>query len=134
MNKSGNPKSVSFTGSNSKMVTGKLGALKIIAPTDSELAIAGHQTDYGSVTTEGSAAQFSLFPPTPTTWSITDTAHDAKFSIAVLDDVMRNSSGTVKNISHHKVLAHFTVDQSGTGSITYSDGSEAAITSWLLAD
>jgi hypothetical protein len=32
------------------------------------------------------------------------------------------------------VLASFSVDQSGTGSITYSDGTTEPITSWLLAD
>jgi hypothetical protein len=31
-------------------------------------------------------------------------------------------------------LASFTVDQSGTGTIDYSDGTSAAITAWTLSD
>jgi hypothetical protein len=126
--------SVSFAGSKSDMVTGALHALSITAPTDSSLGIAGKQEKYGSAVTKGSAAKFSLFPPKPTSWSVIDKANDTMFAIAVASDATRDSRGKVTKISTGKTLASFAVDQSGTGSITYSDGSSATITSWLLSD
>jgi len=134
LTKSGTDYSVSFAGSSSKMVTGALGALSITAPTDTSLAIGGTYKKYGSAVTEGTASQFSLFPPTPTLWSIKDATNNTMFSIAVTSDTTRSSTGTVSLISTGKILATFDVDQSGTGSITYSDGSSEPITSWLLAD
>jgi hypothetical protein len=126
---------VSFDGKRSYMATGDLGALSITTPTDTSLGIGGTYKNYhNSAQTAGFASQFSLFPPTPTYWSITDAKNDAKFSISVIDEVTRNSSGTVTSVSTGDVLATFAVDQSGTGSITYSDGSIEPITSWLLAD
>jgi hypothetical protein len=132
LKKSGAGDKVSFVGDRSDMVKGALGALSITAPTDSSLGIGGTYDHYGSAATKGSAAKFALFPPAPTSWSITDKANDTAFSIAVAPT--RNSTGTVTEISTGTVLASFAVDQSGTGSITYSDTSTAAITSWLLAD
>ncbi|HEY1961144.1 MAG TPA: hypothetical protein VGG69_01900, partial [Rhizomicrobium sp.] len=127
--------SVSFSGSSSHMVTGELGALSITTPTNSSLDIGGTYTTYhNSAVTQGFASQFSLFPPTPTGWSVTDNKNDAKFSISVIDNTTRNSSGTVTRISTGEVLATFAMDRSGTGSITYSDSSSQPITSWLLAD
>jgi hypothetical protein len=134
LKKSGSSYSVSFEGKKSEMVSGALGALSITAPTDTSLGIGGTYKKYGSAATEGSAAQFSLFPPTPTLWSIKDTANDTMFSIAVTSDTTRTSTGTVSQISTGNILATFDVDQSGTGSITYSDKSSEPITSWLLAD
>lgn len=131
----GNNFSVAFDGKRSEMVTGDLGALSITTPTDTSLGIGGTHKKYpNSAKTAGFASQFSLFPPTPTYWSITDAKNDAKFAISVIDDDTRNSSGTVTSISTGDVLATFAVDQSGTGTISYSDGSSEPITSWLLAD
>lgn len=126
---------VTFDGTRSYMATGDLGALSITTPTDTSLGIGGTYKNYhNSAETAGFASQFSLFPPTPTYWSITDQKNDQKFAIAVVDDVSRDSSGTVTSISTGDVLASFSVDMSGTGSISYSDGSTQPITSWLLAD
>jgi hypothetical protein len=127
-------KGVEFSGKESDMATGALGALTITAPTFKKLAISGKSKHYGTAVTQGSAATFSLFPPKPTSWTIVDKARDATFAIAVKDDKTRNSAGTVKQTSTGKVLASFTADQSGTGSITYSDGSTATITSWLTSE
>jgi hypothetical protein len=127
-------KGVKFSGTKSDMVTGAIGALKIIAPTVKKLAISGSSKPFGTAVTKGSAAAFSLFPPKPTSWTIVDSAHDATFSIAVQSNADRNSAGKVTQTSTGKVLAEFKVDQSGTGSIKYSDKSTAAITSWLLSE
>jgi hypothetical protein len=43
-------------------------------------------------------------------------------------------SVTIIQLSTGATLATGSVDQSGTGTITYSDGSSAAITSWTLAE
>jgi len=130
--KTGN--SVGFVGTASDMQTGAPGSLSITTPTGSSLGIGGAGTPYGSTATNGFAAKFSLFPPTPTHWTITDKAHDAKFSLKVLSNTTRASAATVTTISSKAVLASLHVDESGTGTITYADGSKAAVTSWLLAD
>lgn len=127
-------KGVKFSGTSSDMVTGALGALSITTPSQFKLGIGGKAKRYGTAVTSGAAASFSLFPPTPTSWKIVDKKHGATFSIAVESDATRASTGKVVQISTGHTLATFTVDQSGTGSITYSDKSSAKITSWLLSE
>lgn len=127
-------KGVKFSGTKSDMVTGALGALSITTPSTFKLGIGGTSKHYGTAVTTGSAASFSLFPAKPTTWTIVDTAHDATLSIAVTTNSTRESKGTVVQTSTGRVLASFKADQSGTGSITYSDRSTAKITSWLLSE
>jgi hypothetical protein len=82
----------------------------------------------------GGAADFVLFPPTPTGWTLTDSAHDEQVQISVIDNTIRNSTLTIKQISKGITLATGAVDQSGTGTITYSDGTTAAIANWTLAN
>jgi hypothetical protein len=131
--KQGN-KGVTFSGTKSDMVTGAPGALSITTPSQFGLGIGGKSKRYGTAVTTGSAATFSLFPPKPTSWTIVDKAHDATFSIAVISNTTRESKGTVTQTSTGHTLASFKADQSGTGSITYSDHSTAKITSWLLSE
>jgi hypothetical protein len=129
-----NTNAVTIAASKSNMVTGPLGALSILQVTKTSLAISGQQTPYGSAVTKGAESKFSLFPPMPASWTIKDAANDAIFSIALTNNNPRNFTGTVKRISTGKTLATFSADQSGTGSITYSDASAAAITGWTLSD
>jgi len=128
----GQATSVSFTGGSSSF-TGPIGSLTLTNPSPASFVIPVG-TAFASATTSGGAAAFALFPPTPTAWTLTDPAHDQKIQISVIDNTSRNSSLTIKQVSSGATLATGTVDQSGTGSITYSDGSTAAITSWTLAD
>jgi hypothetical protein len=130
----GGSKGVTFSGKKSNMVTGALGALSITTPTQFKLGIGGTSDRYGTAVTTGAAATFSLFPPKPTSWTIVDKDHDATFSIAVQSNKTRASKGKVIQTSTGHTLATFSVDQSGTGSITYSDHSTATITSWLLSE
>ncbi len=123
---------VTFTGGGSA-VTGPIGSLTLLNPTPTALVIQGGMA-YTSTTSSGSAAAFSLFPPTPTSWTLTDSAHDQQFQISVVNNTTRNLSLTVVQTSTGSTLATGAVDQSGSGTITYSDGSVAAITSWTLAD
>lgn len=128
----GNAQKVSFAGSGSVLATGAIGALSITEPSATSLGIGGTYARYGSSSAKGSAAGFSLFPPTPTGWTVTDGSHHAEFSIAVESDTTRDSAGTVIDTTTKQKLASFAVDQSGTGSITYADGTKAAITGWML--
>jgi len=70
----------------------------------------------------------------PTSWTLSDAAHDEKIVVQVTDNTTRDSSITITSISTGSVIATGQVDQSGTGSITYSDNSKAAITGWTLAN
>lgn len=130
---SGAKQPFTFEGENSQTVTSS-GKLTVTSPGPLKLALSGPQTAYGSAVPSGSSASFALFPPKPTLWSISDSAHDVAFAIAVTDNNTRGSKGAITQISTGKTLATFAVDQSGTGSIKYSDGSTAAITSWILSD
>ena len=123
---------LTFTG-NGSPVTGPIGSLTLMNPSETSLVLQGG-TVYTSITATGGAGAFDLFPPTPTGWTVTDAAHDEKFQISVIDDTTRNSNITITKVSTGKTLSTGTVDKSGTGSITYSDGSTAAITAWTLAD
>jgi hypothetical protein len=123
---------VTFTGGGSA-VTGPIGSLTLLNPAPTSLIIQGGTT-YASTTSSGGAAAFSLFPPTPTSWTLTDSTHDQQFQISVVNNTTRNLTLTIVQTSTGSTLATGAVDQSGSGTITYSDGSVAAITSWTLAD
>lgn len=125
------PGAVSFVGT-SVLTTGALNSLTLTAPQPLSLVVQGG-TMYGSTSASGGEATFSLFPPTPTGWSVTDAGHDQSFRIDVASNSVRNLVGTITRISTGTVLASIAVDQSGTGTITYSDGTVAAITNWTLA-
>ncbi len=124
--------SVSFTGSGST-VTGSIGGLTLTNPSPASFVIQGG-TAYASTTNSGSAAAFGLFPPTPTGWSVIDAGHDQTLQISVIDDITLDSSITITQTSTGKTLVTGTVDHSGTGTVTYSDGTTAPITSWTLGD
>ncbi|MGA2434193.1 MAG: hypothetical protein ABSG25_02805, partial [Bryobacteraceae bacterium] len=123
---------LTFTGSGSTY-TGPLGSLTLTNPTADTFSVPAG-TAYSSISASGGAGAFALFPPTPTAWTLTDSAHDEQFQISVIDNTTRNLTLTIKQLSTGATLATGAVDQSGTGSITYSDQSGAAITSWTLAD
>ena len=116
----------------SVLTSGGLGALTLTAPQPLSMVVQGG-TQYGTTSASGGAATFSLFPPTPTGWSVSDPGHDQTFTINVVSNTVRNSVGTITRISTGAVLATVALDQSGSGTITYSDGSVAAVTSWTLA-
>ena len=123
---------VTFTGGGAA-VTGPIGSLTLTNPSATSLVIKGG-TPYTTTTSSGGAAAFSLFPPTPTSWVLTDSAHDQQFQISVVDNTVRNLVLTILQMSTGTTLASGALDQSGSGTITYSDGSTAAVTNWTLAD
>jgi hypothetical protein len=129
---SGDATNVTFAGGGTS-VAGPLGSLTLTNPAPASLVIDGGSS-FATTTSSGGAAQFTLFPPQPTAWTLSDAAHDQKFSISVVDNTVRNLAASIVQISTGATLATATLDQSGTGTVTWSDGSTAAITSWTLAD
>lgn len=123
---------VTFTGGGTAF-TGPIGSLKLTNPEPAALNLTGG-TRYAFTTASGSAAAFSLFPPTPTSWTLTDSAHDQQLQISVVSNTTRNLTLTITQTSTGATLATGALDQSGSGTITYSDGTVAAITNWTLAD
>jgi hypothetical protein len=124
--------SVTFTGGGTSY-TGPIGSLTLTNPEPAALNIRGG-TVYASTTASGSAAAFSLFPPTPTSWMLTDSAHDQQLQISVVSNTIRNLTLKITQTTTGSTLATGVLDQSGSGTITYSDGSVAVITNWTLAD
>jgi hypothetical protein len=103
-------------------------------PNPTSLVVQGG-TDFATTTAIGSAGAFELFPPTPTSWTLTDTTHDEELQIALASNTARNLNITITQVSAAAtILATGTIDQSGSGTITYSDGTAATITNWTLSD
>ena len=108
-------------------------ALQYTDATASALTINGGAV-YGSNQVVGQAAAFSLFPPMPTGWTSNDTSHDLHFQITVVSATTRNLSLSITRISNGSTRASGNLDQSGTGSIIFSDGSIAEVRGWVIAD
>jgi hypothetical protein len=123
---------VTFTGGGTAF-TGPIGSLTLTNPEPAALNLTGG-TRYAFTTASGSAAAFSLFPPTPTSWTLIDSAHDQQLQISVVSNTTRNLTLTITQTSTGATLATGALDHSGSGTITYSDGTVAAITNWTLAD
>jgi len=122
---------LTFSGTGSTVNSGALGSLVLTAPSATSMAITGGTT-FASYTSSGGAAAFALFPPTPTSWTLTDPASGLQLQITVLNNTTRNLSVTITQPSSATTLATGAVDQSGTGTITFSDSTTEAITSWTL--
>jgi hypothetical protein len=123
---------VTFTGGGSAL-SGATGSLTLTNPSPTSLVIKGG-TAFATTTSSGGAAEFSLFPPTPTAWTLADPAHDQVFSISVASNTARNLTMKITQPGRGGTLAIGAIDQSGSGTITYSDGSTATITNWTLSD
>jgi hypothetical protein len=115
-----------------KLYTGTIGALSARVSGAGKVSIGGASTLYGTDSLAGEAAMMVLFPPKPTDWNVTDVGHSAKFSIQLLNNTTRALSGSIATIGGG-TLASIALDQSGTGTITYSDSEAAAVSSWVLS-
>jgi len=124
---------VTFTGGGSP-VTGPLGSLTLTNPQPTSLVIQGG-TIFASLSITGGAAGLDLFPPTPTGWTVTDSQHDEQLEFAVVQgETSRSLTLTITRVSTGTTLATGALDQSGSGTIAYSDGTTSAITNWTVAD
>jgi hypothetical protein len=102
-------------------------------PSDASLIVNGGSA-YGSDMVSGHVATFSLLPPPPTEWASDDTAHDLHFAISVTDPNARSLDVALTRISDGGALGSGHLDQSGTGTLSFSDGSSAAVVGWIMAD
>jgi len=125
---------ITFKGTASDVRTGPAGSLSITAPAAGELGIGGGGTVYTSTALSGSYAKFVLFPPSPSNWSVTDKKGNAAFSAKVVAGASRGIVATVKEISTKDQLASLKTDETGTGKVTYSDGSSAAVRGFLAGN
>lgn len=115
-----------------KLVTGAIGALAVKVNAAGVVSIAGTQTQLGTTALAGQASQLALFPPKPVNWTVADKVHGVKFTIALLSDTTRALSGAIRTSANNAIIAPIALDQSGSGTIKYSNGLTAPITSWVL--
>ena len=69
------------------------------------------------------------FSPTPTGWTVTDSTDGTVCSLTLGSTTQL--TGTVATAAGAS-LAQLTLDQSGSGTITYAGGSSSPITNWTL--
>jgi hypothetical protein len=119
-------------GGGSTLLSGALNSLTLSSVSPTALVISGG-TSFATTIATGRAETYSLFPPTPTGWTVTDAGNDLRFAINVVSSTARNSAATITRISTGVTLATANLDQSGTGTITYSDGTSSSVTSWVIA-
>lgn len=124
---------IKFNSVSSDLVTAPTGSLDVgFAPAWS-VALTGTSASFGTTSIQGQVGAFSVFPPTPTAWSVSDTADHQKFATHVVNDTDRNSIGTVTDTMSLSRLATLKVDRSGTGTITYTGKPAAAVSNWVLS-
>jgi len=121
--------SLTFSGGSSQLRYGKLRTVKL-GKSSTKVLVAGG-TVYGSTTLTGSAPNLVLFPPAPTTWTITDSAHGAQAVATVVGSPGRNTELIISKI-WGAMLASADLDDSGSGILTYSDSSTVPIVSWFI--
>ena len=112
--------------------TGTQSALSIVPEDLFTLKIVGGTSNTSSLVVNGFAGSFSLLPAVPTGWTVVDQAGDLKFETNVVSETIRNSVATVTRISTGQVIARAAVDQSGTGTVTYSNGATGIVSNWVL--
>jgi hypothetical protein len=122
---------MTFSGAGLTATTGPLGALSLTAPTATTLAVTGG-TPSATYALSGSSAAFSLFPATPTRWTVTDSFSGLTLQVAVASNALRNLTLTISQGAGGATVATGALDQSGSGTITFSDGRQEPITSWTL--
>lgn len=123
--------SISFAGTGTGYGGGQ-NALSIVPDDLYTLKIAGGAPNTSSLAVTGFAGSFSLLPAVPTGWTIVDQGGDLRFETNVVDNTIRNSVATVTRISTGQVIVRAAVDQSGTGTVTYSNGATGIVSNWVL--
>ena len=130
----GGPALTFSSASPATMEIGTLGSLSLGLTPAAALAISGTPIATLADSVSGQAASFSLFPPTPTGWGALDLVDGQSFQIAVADNTSRALTGAVTAPgSAATSYASFSLDQSGTGTISYGGGPPVAVTSWILS-
>jgi hypothetical protein len=120
-----------FGFSDTPIQQGPLGSLSLTAPGGSSLTLSGgasRSSFYGGAT----LGAYALFPPTPTEWYVRDSGTEQDFIVG-----LDTSPATGYLMSEGKpltttILVSASTDKSGTGSITWSDGSVSPVNNWTL--
>jgi Transmembrane protein 131-like N-terminal/Abnormal spindle-like microcephaly-assoc'd, ASPM-SPD-2-Hydin len=98
--------------------------------------ITGSSVSFESYSHYGAAGSITVFPTPPTGWTVMDSTSTYQLQITEsettggysLEMIAPNGSGV-------GVLSQVgTVDAAGNGTITYTDGTPATITNWILSD
>lgn len=119
---------VPVTGS-ANTYTGALGALSLGTGTFPNFAVSGGTlTDNGTFTGSFTYVSGEL---TASSFSLTDAASDGTATITS-SGTPPVTTGTIKRTSTGAVLATFTVDAAGNGTITYSNGTTGQIVNWQV--
>jgi hypothetical protein len=119
-----------FSGTKAKLVRGQ--NLGISAPTMQTIEITGTSVSVGSSSTHGSIGRVSAFMGAPTSWTVTDTGHNAKFSMTLHATTNPFFAGTVAALGSGTPAATIRTDIAGTGSVTFSNNQKIKISNWML--
>jgi hypothetical protein len=121
---------VPITGSASAY-TGALGALSLAQGTFPNFTISG-----GSLAQSGTFNGTFTFASTGVlvsgSFTLTDSATDGTVTVASSGTPATSVSGTIKRTSTGQVVATFTTDGAGNGTITYGNGTTAQIVNWQI--
>ena len=130
----GSGPALTFAGTGSTLEIASSGSVSLGLNSADALTLSGTPLATLTDSTSGEAAAFSLFPPTPTGWNTSDPADGQAFQISLTDDASRNLTGSVTaSGASSPTYATFSLDQSGSGTISYGGGALVAVTSWVLA-
>jgi hypothetical protein len=120
----------SFRGTE-QIVGGPFGKLGILLKDDS-VKITGPSISLGTIVIAGTEHLGSS--PSLISWTVTDTQHDIAASISVAVGEAQGFVGVIKDTVTRKALATFSVDQSGSGWMVFSNNQRGAITTWIIGD
>jgi hypothetical protein len=124
---------LTFAGTGSTLEIASPGSVSLGLDSSGALTLSGTPLATLTDSASGQAAAFSLFPPTPTGWNTSDPADGQAFQISVTDDASRNLTGSVTaSGASSETYATLSLDQSGSGTISYGGGAPVAVTSWVL--
>jgi hypothetical protein len=123
---------LTFSGSGSTVISGPPGSLQLTVPSTNSIVITGGETSLASYSVTGGAAAFALFPPTPTGWTVSDPVNGLQLQITVVNDTTRNLRLSLTRTSTGTPVASGSLDQSGSGTVTFSDGTVETVTGWTL--
>ena len=108
--------------------------LGISTPTTHSLAITGTSTNAGSSKTTGSIGLLSPFLGAPVIWTITDTGHNAKFSIALHDSGTPTFIGSISQLDNSAKIATVRVDIAGDGLVLFSNNQRIKVSDWMMVN
>jgi hypothetical protein len=129
----GSGPALTFAGTGSTLEIASSGSVSLGLDSADALTLSGTPLATLTDSSSGQAGAFSLFPPTPTGWNTSDPADGQAFQISVTDDASRNLTGSVTaSGASSETYATFSLDQSGSGTISYGGGAPVAVTSWVL--